>query len=209
MRAGGLPADAAPLDIAPLLGAAALVLSFALLHQRRVRACVAACALQGWVVALAAAWQGWVRAEPQLVLAGVVTLAANGAVLPLALARLAERLPGAAEPALGAWASMLLGLLLVALAILAVQPANLGTATPTREDLALALSVVLLGLAVTIVWRHALLQVVGVLSLGNGLILAVIGVPGMPMVAELAVAILALGALAVLGGFLRVHRRHG
>jgi hydrogenase-4 component E len=195
----------------PLLGGAALVLAFVLLHQRRVRGCVAACALQGWVVALAAAWQGWVQAEPQLCLAAVATLAANGVLLPLALARLAERLalPGDVEPALGVLASMLLGLLLVALAILAVRPAMLGGITLTREDLALALSVTLLGLAVMIGWRSALLQVVGVLSLGNGLILAVVGVPGMPMAGELSVAVLAMGGLAVLGLSFRVQQQRG
>ena len=206
MRGGGLPSDTVP-----LLGGAALVLSFMLLHQRRVRACVAAGALQGWVVALAAAWQGWVQAEPQLYGTAVVTLAISGVLLPLTLARIAERrgLPDAAELALGVFASMLVGLLLAALAILVVRPATLSAATPTREDLALALSVVLLGLAMMIIWRNALLQVVGSLALGNGLILAVVAVPGMPMVLELAVAVLAMEVLAVLGMSSRVLGRYG
>ncbi len=206
MHAGELSFDAAP-----LLGGAALVLSFVLLHQRRVRACIAACALQGWVVGLAAASQGWMQGEPQLTGAALLTLAANGVVLPLALARVAERLklPGAVEPALGAFAAMLLGFLLAALALLAVRPAALGAATPTREELALALSVVLLSLAGMIIWRNALMQVVEGLALGNGLILAVAAVPGMPMVVELAVAVLAMEAFAVLGMSFRLRGRYG
>ncbi len=204
MRAGGLPADAAS-----LLGGAALVCSFVLLYRRRLRACVAACAAQGWAVALAAAWQGWAAEEGlHFALVAAMTLAVNGILLPLTLARIAERRPGPVEPAVGVFASMLLGLLLVAVAVVAVRPAALTAAMLTGEDLAVALSIVLLGVAVMVGRRNAILQSVGMLSFGNGLILAVAGVPGMPMAPELAAAALALGALAVLGLSDRVRGRH-
>ena len=192
------------------LGGAALVLGFVLLYQRRAPGCVAACALQGWVVALAAAWQASVEAEPQLYLAAAATLAANGVLLPRVLARGTGR-PGplrAEEPALGVAASMLLGLLLVVVAALAVRPAIRGGGL-MRENLAVALSVMLLGVGVMITWRNPLSQVAGLLSLENGLILGVVGVPAMPMAVELAVAVLAMGALAVLGLSVRARGPQG
>ena len=73
--------------------------------------------------------------------------------------------------------------------------------TLAREDLALALSVVLLGMLAMITRRNALLQVVGFLSLENGLMLAAVGIEGMPLVVELSVAVLVLVAFVVFGVF--------
>ena len=193
----------------PLEGAA-LVLGFGLLHQRRARGCITAGALQGWIVALAAGWQGWIRAEPQLYLAAAATLAVNGVLLPRALARIAERPEPSVgeEPGLSTSASVLVGLLLIVVAALAVKPAIQGGGL-AREDLAVALGVTLLGLSVMIAGRNPLLHAVGVLSLGNGLILGVIAVPRMPMVMGLAAAVLAMGVLAVLGSSFRARGRYG
>jgi hydrogenase-4 component E len=82
-----------------------------------------------------------------------------------------------------------------------VLPTTLESQTLTREDLALALSVVLLGLLMMITRRNALTQVVGFLSLENGLILAAVGVEGMPLVVELSVAALVMVAFIVFGVF--------
>ena len=62
------------------------------------------------------------------------------------------------------------------LAILLVLPVTPDSAASTREDLALALSVVLLGLLMMITRRNAVTQVIGFMSLENGLILAAVGV---------------------------------
>ena len=55
----------------------------------------------------------------------------------------------------------------------------------TREDLALALAVVLLGLLMMITRRNAIGQVIGFMSLENGLILAAAGAKGMPLMVEM------------------------
>jgi hydrogenase-4 component E len=96
---------------------------------------------------------------------------------------------------------MALGVALVALAILVVLPTTVNDKVLTREDLALALSVVLLGLLVMINRRTALTQVIGFLSMENGLILAAISVAGMPLVVELAFAILVMLVAVVFGVF--------
>jgi hypothetical protein len=57
-----------------------------------------------------------------------------------------------------------------------------------REDLAFALSVVLLGLLMMVTRRNAVSQVVGFMSLENGLVLAATGAKGMPLVVEISVA---------------------
>jgi hydrogenase-4 component E len=77
-----------------------------------------------------------------------------------------------------------------------------------REDTAFALSVVLLGLLMMITRRNAVSQVVGFMSIENGLILAAAGAKGMPLVVEISVAFSVLVALIVIGVFLfRIRER--
>ena len=77
-----------------------------------------------------------------------------------------------------------------------------------REDLAFALSVVLLGLLMMVTRRNAVSQVVGFMSLENGLVLAATGAKGMPLVVEISVAFSILIAFIVIGIFLfRIRER--
>ena len=190
-------------DLAHLLGGAVLVLSFVLLYQRRLRAVINTYALQAVALAAAAAWQGWVQQAPELYITAAITLTVKGFVLPVALHRIVRRLAihRAVEPALGVFPSMVMGVALVALAILVVLPTTLAAQALTREDLALSLSVVLLGVLMMITRRNALTQTIGFLSLENGLILGAVGVSGMPLVVELSIAVLVLVAFTLSGVF--------
>ena len=77
-----------------------------------------------------------------------------------------------------------------------------------RQDLALALSVVLLGFLMMVTRRNAVSQVVGFMSLENGLILAAAGAKGMPLVVEMSIAFSVLVAFLVIGIFLfRIRER--
>ena len=82
-----------------------------------------------------------------------------------------------------------------------VLPITAGARAIAREDLALALSVVLLGMLMMITRRNAISQVIGLMSLENGLVLAAVGVAGMPLVVELSTAALLLVLLVVAGIF--------
>ncbi len=197
-------------DVAHLLGGAVLVLSFALLYQRRVMAVIDTFALQGFVLALAAFWQGWVQGAPHLYVSGAIALAAKAIIIPAGLRVIVRRLDihRGIETALGVFPTMVLGGGLVVLAILVVLPTTPRQAALTREDLALALSVVLLGFLMMITRRNALTQVVGFMSLENGLILAAIGVVGLPLLVELSVAFLIMVAFIVFGlFFFRIRER--
>ena len=83
-----------------------------------------------------------------------------------------------------------------------------GTASHAREELALALAIVLLGFLMMIVRRNAVTQVVGFMSMENGLILAATGARGMPLVVEVSVAFSVLIALFVFAVFVfRIRER--
>ena len=187
-------------DLAHLLGGAMLVLSFGLLYQRRLTALINLYAMQTWALAAAAGWQGWVQRSPELGVAGLIALGA-GVAIPIMLHRIVRglRIHQIVETALGIFPGMVVGIVLVALAVLVVLPATMDGPLPTRENLALALSVVLLGPLMMITRRSALAQLVGFMSMENGLLLAAVGVRGMPLVMASSVAVLALGGVLVSG----------
>jgi len=103
---------------------------------------------------------------------------------------------------------MIAGIGLVALSMAVMMKVTVGESLLVREDLAFALSVLLLGLLMMVTRQNAVSQVVGFMSLENGLILAAAGAQGMPLVVEISVAFSILIALFVIGIFLfRIRER--
>jgi hydrogenase-4 component E len=195
-----------------MLGGLMLLLGFMLLYQRRLAAVIRLYALQSLGLAAAAAWQAHVQAQPGLYITALLALGAKGIAIPLALAAVVRRtnLSRTIDPALGIAPTLILGVGLVSLAIVVVLPVTV--AVPggplAREDLALALSVVLLGLLVMVTRRNAIIQVIGFMTMENGLILAAVGAAGMPLAVELAIAALVLVAFLVFGVvFFRIRER--
>jgi hydrogenase-4 component E len=190
-------------DIGHLLSASVLVLSFALLFQRRILGVLRIFALQASVLAAAAAWQAWIQDAPHLYVTAAIALLFKAIAIPVTLQRIVVRLGihRTVETVLGVGLAMLAGVGLVALSILLVLPVTHAAIALTRDDLALALSVVLLGLLIMITRRNAVTQVVGFMSLENGLILAAVGVRGMPLVVEMSVAFSVMVAFIIFGIF--------
>jgi hydrogenase-4 component E len=193
-----------------LLGGLMLLCAFALLSQSRLAAMISLYQAEALALSAAALWQGFVQNSDDLYLTGLITLAIKAIALPIGLRRIVRRfgLIRGSEPALPAGLAMVLGVALIGVAVLVVLPITMNAVSTTREDLALSLSVILLGLAMMTTRRNALAQVIGFLSTENGLVLAATGMPGMPFVAELSVALLVLLAFLVLGLFLARLREH-
>ena len=97
---------------------------------------------------------------------------------------------------------------LVALSMVVMLRVTADADPLAREDLAFALSVVLLGLLMMVTRHNAVSQVIGFMSLENGLVLAATGAKGMPLVVEISVAFSVLIAFIVIGIFLfRIRER--
>ena len=195
--------DGLAFDIAHLLGVSVLLLSFALLFQRRLSGVLQAFALQAVALALAAAWQAYIQAAPHLYVTAGIALLFKAIIIPIALNRIVVKLGihRTVENVIGIGPTLIGGVALVWLSILLVLPATFASVALTRENLALALSVVLLGLLMMISRRNAVTQVVGFMSLENGLILAAVGVKGMPLVVEMSIAFSVLVAFIIFGIF--------
>jgi hydrogenase-4 component E len=189
-------------DVAHLLAGSMLVLSFLLLYQDRIAAVINVFALQAVALALSVAWQALVQDAPALFVTSALALVVKGFVVPTALRHIIRRLEidREIEQIIGGGPTILTGLGLVALSILLMQPVG-EVNVYAREDLAFALAVILLGLLMMITRRNAVTQVVGFMSLENGLILAATGAKGMPLVVEVSVAFSILIAFIVFGVF--------
>jgi len=198
------------LDVAHLLSGLMVLVCFLMLYQDRLYSLLNTFALHALVLALAVAWQAHIQGAPHLYLTAAIALIFKGVVIPVALHRLIRRMGihREVETVGGVGPTMLIGLALVALAISVMLPVTAAAGTLAREDLAFALSVVLLGLLMMITRRNAVSQVVGFMSLENGLVLAATGAKGMPLVVEISVAFSILIAFIVIGIFLfRIRER--
>jgi hydrogenase-4 component E len=197
-------------DVAHLLAGGLVLVSFMLLYQDRMFSLLNVFALHAFVLALSVAWQAFIQDAPHLYVTAAIALLFKAVIIPVALHRIVLRLGihRTLETVVGVGLTMLAGMGLVALAIVIMLPASVDADALAREDLAFALAVVLLGLLMMVTRRNAVSQVVGFMSMENGLILAATGAKGMPLVVEISVAFSILIAFIVIGIFLfRIRER--
>lgn len=202
--------DRIAFDIAHLLAGGLLLVSFMMIYQDRMFALLRVFALHALVLSLSVAWQAYQQGAAHLYVTAAIALIFKGIVIPTALRRIVERLGihREVETVVGVGMTMLAGIGLSALSIVLMLRVTGMADVFTREDLAFALSVVLLGLLMMVTRRNAVSQVVGFMSLENGLILAAAGAKGMPLVVEISVAFSVLIAFIVIGVFLfRIRER--
>ena len=197
-------------DVAHLLAGSLVLTSFMLLYQDRLTALINVYAGHALVLTLSVAWQAYIQDAPHLYVTAGIALGFKAIIIPIALRRIVQQLGihREVETVVGIGLTMLAGLALVALSMVVMLRVT-GNATPiAREDLAFALAVVLLGLLMMVTRRNAVSQIIGFMSLENGLVLAATGARGMPLVVEISVAFSILIAFIVLGIFLfRIRER--
>ena len=198
------------LDAAHLLAGGMVLVSFMMLYQNRILGLLNVFAAHAVVLALSVAWQAYIQHAPHLYVTAALALILKAALIPLALHRMVLRLGvhRTIETVGGIGLTMLMGMMLVALSMVVMLPAAADADPIAREDLALALSVIMLGLLMMVTRQNAISQIIGFMSLENGLILAATGAKGMPLVVEISVAFSVLVAFIVIGVFLfRIRER--
>ncbi len=197
-------------DVAHMLSGGLVLVSFMMLYQDRLYALLHVLALHALVLACAVAWQAYIQHAPHLFITAALALGFKAMLIPWALRRIVFRLGihREIETVVGIGVTMLAGIGLVALSLEVMLPVTTHADPVAREDIALALSVVLIGLLIMVTRRNAVSQVVGFLSLENGVNLAAAGAQGMPLVVEISVAFSILIAFIVIGIFLfRIRER--
>lgn len=198
------------LDVAHMLAGGLVLMSFMLLYQDRMYGLLNVFAAHAVVLSASVAWQAHIQGAPHLYVTATIALVLKAVVIPVALHRVVARLGihRTIETVVGIGPTMLAGMGLVALSMVVMLKATAMADPLAREDLAFALSVVLLGLMMMVTRRNAVSQVIGFMSMENGLILAATGAKGMPLVVEISVAFSVLVAFIVIGVFLfRIRER--
>ena len=197
-------------DVAHMLAGSLVLMSFLQLYQDRLYALLNIYALHALVLALSVAWQALIQNAPHLYVTALIALVFKAIIIPVVLHRMIVRLGihREIEKVVGVGTAMLFGMGLVALSMVVMLRATHEADPLAREDLAFALAVVLLGLLMMVTRRNVVSQVVGFMSLENGLVLAATGAKGMPLVVEISVAFSILIAFIVIGIFLfRIRER--
>jgi len=182
-----------------------LLLAFAMLSQRRILSLIHLFTLQGAVLSAATALVGHATGQPHLYYSAGLTLLLKVLLIPWLLHRATARLRVRwdVETLLNIPSLMLVGILLVIFAFNLALPIAQLSSSIARGTLGIALACVLLSFLMLITRGKAISQVIGFLSMENGLFFAATSAThGMPLVVELGIALDVLMGILILGLFL-------
>lgn len=191
-------------ELLKLLASILLLISFAMLSQRRTQRLITLFALQGVILFVSTCIVAYSAGLRELYYSAALTLLLKVIALPWIFNRLIHRLGirWDNEPLVNIPITMLVGLALVIFAFGLAQPISMMATTITRNTLGIALAVILLAFLMMISRRMAVTQVIGFLAMENGLFFAATSATyGMPMVIELGIALDLLVGVFILGIF--------
>lgn len=187
-----------------LFAALLLLLAFAMLTQRRIISLINLFALQGLVLMLSTLVVAYTTKQSHLYVSAAVTFALKVVVLPWFLHWLINKLNVRwdVESVVNIPVQMLIGIALVIFAFNLSAPISQMAGTITKSALGIAIASILLSFLMMITRRKAVSQVIGFLSMENGLFFAATSATyGMPMVVELGILFDVLVAALIFGVF--------
>ncbi len=182
-----------------------LLCALGLAALRRYTSCIVAVSLQSLLLAVATALVAHAAGNRGGYLAAILTLAIKAVAIPFILSWVKARTDGGREPLLremsAGWSLLIAGVVV----ILAYQSAAVVTALGgglIRSSFPEAMSILLLGLFILIARRSALLQIIGLIVMENGLYLSALSTTGgMPLVVEMGMFLDLLVGVLVMGAF--------
>ncbi|MBV8465382.1 MAG: formate hydrogenlyase [Burkholderiales bacterium] len=188
-----------------LFASVLLIVAFAMLSQRRILSLIHLFTLQGATLVVATVLIAYSTGQTHLYVSAAMTLLLKVILIPLLLHRLINRLNVRwdIETLFNIPTLMLIGIGVVILSFYLASPISNLSATIVRSTLGIALAIVLLSFMMMITRAKAVPQVIGFLSMENGLFFAATaGVYGMPMIVELGIALDVLVGILILGVFM-------
>jgi len=182
-----------------------LLLSFAMISQRRIVSLINLFTLQGLVLVIASVLLGYATHQNELYVSAALTLVLKVVLIPWLLHTVIRRLNVRwdVETLINIPTTMLVGIALVIFSFSLALPVSQLSKSIAGGSLGIALACVLLSFLMMITRSKAVPQVIGFLSIENGLIFAATTVTnGMPMIVEIGVALDVLVGVLILGVFL-------
>ncbi len=184
-----------------LLGAALLLTGFAVVGARRISDYVPAYVAQSLLVTAIAVTVGIGTQRWDLLLVAGLTILVKVVAIPRMLGSVIRRLPNRPEqaPLFNTAASLVCAIVLTIIASFTAPTVVAPGAVLNEPPLAISLALVLFGLFVLSVRRHVIAQLVGLLTIENGLFSGAIAiVSGMPLLVEFGILFDVLVAVIVL-----------
>ncbi len=182
-----------------------LLLSFAMISQRRIVSLVNLFMMQGGALVATSFLLAYVTNQPDLYVSGTLTLVLKVVFIPWMLHRMIRKLNVRwdVETLLNVPTTMLVGIALVIFSFSLALPVSRLSDSIAGGSLGIALACVFLSLMMMITRSKAIPQVIGFLSMENGLIFAATTVTnGMPMIVEFGIALDVLVGVLILGVFM-------
>jgi hydrogenase-4 component E len=188
-----------------LFAAAMLILTFAMLAQRRVLNLIHLFTMQGLSVVGATVVVAYVTNQHHLYYSAALTFSLKVLLIPYLLHRLIDRLnvKWDVETLINIPTTLLIGIVLVIFAFNVTLPIAKLSTSIAGGTLGIALACVLLSFMMMITRSKAVPQVIGFLAMENALFFAATSATyGMPMVVELGIALDVLVGMLILGVFM-------
>jgi len=193
------------IQLVNLFASALLLLAFLMLSQRRIVRLINLFALQGVALVASTITMAYATGQSHLYWSAAINGVLKVIVLPWILHRLIRRLnvKWDIETLINIPMMMLVGIVLVVFAFNLALPISQFSQSIARGTLGIALACVLMSFLMMITRSKAVPQVIGFLSMENGLFFAATSATyGMPMVVELGIALDVLVGMVILGVFM-------
>jgi hydrogenase-4 component E len=171
---------------------------------KRIESYVKAYTLNSWLLSALTAVVAFMTGEAHLYAASVVTFISKGVLIPMFLGRIVRQFKAThdVEPYISNALSLTISGILV-VAVYASLKAGIFVSGLSKNVLQISIAVILIGLFIMITRRKAIVQVIGLLFMENGLFLAGFALTfGMPLIIELGVLFDMLMGVIILGIFL-------
>lgn len=182
-----------------------LMLSFAMISQRRIVSLINLFAMQGAALVAASILLAYATQQSDLYVSAALTLILKVVLIPWMLHRVIRKLNVRwdVETLINIPTTMLVGIALVIFSFSIALPISRLSSSLAGGSLGIALACVLLAFMMMITRSKAVPQVIGFLSMENGLIFAATTVTsGMPMIVEFGIALDVLVGVLILGVFM-------
>jgi hydrogenase-4 component E len=171
---------------------------------RRIEPCVKAYTLNSWLLSALTAAAAFMTGEAHLYAASLVTFFSKGVLIPLFLRKIVKQIKAThdVEPYVSNALSLAISSVLVIVVYASLKKGIFVTGL-SENVLQISVAVMLIGLFIMITRKKAVIQVIGLLFMENGLFLSGFALTfGMPLIIELGVLFDMLMGIIILGIFL-------
>jgi hydrogenase-4 component E len=185
-----------------LLAIMILVFAIMMLSHRRPKSCIPLYAAQSMSLALVAALVAYTTGISALYISAALTMLIKVFAIPKGMSHIIDTIgiEREVDVPVGIRASLLICGMLVVLSYYAVQPFIASFESPLARMLPIAMSVLLIGFFLMVSRRTAIMQLLGILIMENGIFLTAMSVTyGMPLVVELGIFFDVLTAALIIG----------